>query len=58
LCVVALMLWSLFRYYVMRLCNGVLLKQGVDYTLGPAGITFVPAAIPQPGDSLLVSFRR
>ena len=38
--------------------NGVLLKQGVDYTLGPAGVTFVPAAIPQPGDSLVVSFRR
>lgn len=37
--------------------NGVLQKQGVDYTLVGNAIDFVAAATPQPGDLLLASYR-
>jgi hypothetical protein len=38
--------------------NGVLLAQGVDYSLSGATITFVGTkAVPQSGDSLLASYR-
>jgi len=38
--------------------NGLLLKEGFDYTLTEATISFVVAAIPQPGDTLLASYRK
>jgi hypothetical protein len=38
--------------------NGMLMKAGEDYTLADRGITFVEAAAPQPGDTLLASYRR
>jgi hypothetical protein len=37
--------------------NGVLLKQGFDYILTSGNITFLPAAIPQVGDTLLSYYR-
>jgi len=37
--------------------NGLLLKQGLDYTLKGNVITFAPEAIPQPGDVLAASYR-
>jgi len=37
--------------------NGLLLKVGSDYTFTGRTIGFVPAAIPQPGDTLLASYR-
>jgi hypothetical protein len=37
--------------------NGLLLKQGGDYTVTTNSILFVSGAIPQPTDSLLVSYR-
>ena len=37
--------------------NGVLQKQGFDYALSSNAISFVSAAIPQPGDVLLASYR-
>jgi len=37
--------------------NGLLLEAGTDYTLSGSGIQFVSAATPQPGDSLLASYR-
>jgi prefoldin subunit 5 len=37
--------------------NGVLLKQNSDYTLNGTSITFVTAATPQSGDSLVVFYR-
>jgi hypothetical protein len=37
--------------------NGVLQKQGQDYTLSGTQIGFLPAAAPQPGDTLLASYR-
>jgi hypothetical protein len=38
--------------------NGVLQKAGFDFTLSGTTITFVAAAIPRPGDTLLASYRR
>ena len=40
--------------------NGILMKQGVDYTLSNGLITFVGVAVPQPNDILLacLSHRR
>lgn len=38
--------------------NGILQKVGQDYTLSGPTLTFAPAAIPQPGDTLLASYRR
>jgi len=37
--------------------NGLLLKQGLDYTLSSNSILFVAGAIPQTGDTLLASYR-
>lgn len=37
--------------------NGMLMKLDQDYTLAGSAITFAPAAIPQPGDTLLASYR-
>lgn len=37
--------------------NGLLLKQGLDYTLQGNVITFAAEAIPQPGDVLTASYR-
>ena len=41
---------SLFR-------NGLLLRQGVDYTFSARSVTFLTAVVPQPGDLLLASYR-
>lgn len=38
--------------------NGVRQKEGVDYALSGAVITFVAAGIPQPGDTLLGDYRQ
>lgn len=37
--------------------NGMLLCQGIDYTVSGATITFMNAAVPQSGDSLEASYR-
>ena len=37
--------------------NGVLQKAGLDYTLNGQTVTFTSAATPQPGDTLLASYR-
>jgi hypothetical protein len=37
--------------------NGVLLKVGQDFTLDGNNVQFVAAAVPQPGDTLLASYR-
>jgi hypothetical protein len=37
--------------------NGLLQKIGLDYTLSGRTIQFVPEAVPQPGDTLLASYR-
>lgn len=37
--------------------NGVLMKQGADYTLSYATVTFYSAAVPQPGDLLTAYYR-
>lgn len=37
--------------------NGILMQQGVDYTLAGALITFSSAAVPQVGDIVLVNYR-
>jgi len=37
--------------------NGILLKAGFDFSINGNAITFVPAAVPQPGDTLLASYR-
>jgi len=37
--------------------NGLLLEAGADYSLSGSAITFVSAATPQPGDSLLANYR-
>ena len=37
--------------------NGMLQKAGPDYSLSGNTITFVPAAVPQAGDTLLASYR-
>lgn len=37
--------------------NGLLQQQGLDYTLSGNTITFLAGAIPQPGDTLLASYR-
>jgi len=37
--------------------NGLLQKPGLDYTIGGRTIQFVAAATPQPGDTLLASYR-
>lgn len=38
--------------------NGILQKQGLDYSLNSNTITFVTAAIPQAGDVLIASYRQ
>ena len=38
--------------------NGLLQKVGFDYTFSGTSITFVSAATPQPGDTVLASYRR
>ena len=38
--------------------NGLVQKPGFDFTLSSATISFVSAAIPQPGDTILASYRR
>lgn len=37
--------------------NGMLQKRGLDFNLSGQVITFVPAALPQPGDILIASYR-
>ena len=37
--------------------NGILMKSGQDFTLAGNSIQFVPGAVPQPGDTLLASYR-
>lgn len=37
--------------------NGLLMKQGADYTVAGTTITFLPGAIPQSGDALLADYR-
>jgi hypothetical protein len=37
--------------------NGVLLRQGTDYTLTASSLTFLIGAMPQPGDILVASYR-
>jgi hypothetical protein len=37
--------------------NGMLMKPGQDYTISQRAITFLANAIPQPGDTLLASYR-
>jgi len=37
--------------------NGLLLKQGLDYTLSSNSILFLTGAVPQTGDSLVASYR-
>lgn len=37
--------------------NGLLLSQGNDYTLSGNAVTFLTASVPQPGDTLLASYR-
>jgi hypothetical protein len=37
--------------------NGLLQKAGVDYTLAGSTVTFLAGSTPQPGDSLLASYR-
>jgi hypothetical protein len=37
--------------------NGILMKSGQDFTLTSNSIQFVPGAVPQPGDTLLASYR-
>ena len=37
--------------------NGVLMRQGVDYSLSGAGITFFLVSVPQTGDVLFASYR-
>jgi hypothetical protein len=38
--------------------NGILQKAGFDFTLSGVTIHFLTGAVPQPGDTLLVSYRR
>jgi hypothetical protein len=38
--------------------NGVLLRADVDYIISGTNVTFTTAAIPQSGDSIVVSYRR
>ena len=37
--------------------NGMMDKAGVDYTMSGAAVTFLTASTPQPGDTLLASYR-
>lgn len=37
--------------------NGILMKQGADYTLSGVTVTFFVASVPQPGDLLTASYR-
>jgi hypothetical protein len=37
--------------------NGIRLKAGLDYSLTGNAVQFVPAAVPQPGDTLLAGYR-
>lgn len=37
--------------------NGILMEQGLDYTISGASITFSPASVPQVGDIVLVNYR-
>lgn len=37
--------------------NGLLLKQGIDYTVSANTVTFTASAIPQPADVLVASYR-
>lgn len=36
--------------------NGIRLKNGVDYTIADASITFLAGAVPQPGDSVMADY--
>jgi len=38
--------------------NGLLQKEGYDYTLSGSTISFIPASTPFPGDTILASYRR
>ena len=37
--------------------NGMLLKQGNDYTLSGSALTFLAGAVPNPGDTLVATYR-
>jgi hypothetical protein len=37
--------------------NGILMKAGLDYTLNGNGMQFAAGTVPQPGDTLLASYR-
>jgi hypothetical protein len=37
--------------------NGLVMKQGVDYSLSGVAITFLPGSVPQTGDGLLAGYR-
>ena len=37
--------------------NGILMEQGLDYTISGGVITFSPATVPQVGDIVLVNYR-
>lgn len=37
--------------------NGILMEQGLDYTIAGATVTFNPASVPQVGDIVLVNYR-
>jgi hypothetical protein len=42
---------------LLLVLNGLVLKQGLDYSLSGAAITFSSAALPQQGDTLLAFYR-
>ncbi len=37
--------------------NGLLMKQGADYSVSGANVTFYSASVPQPGDLLTAFYR-
>ncbi len=37
--------------------NGLLMKQGLDYTISSNTVSFLTGAVPQPGDTILASYR-
>ncbi|MFN0172077.1 MAG: hypothetical protein ACKV22_37210 [Bryobacteraceae bacterium] len=43
---------------LMLFRNGLLQRSSIDYTLSGSGIQFVAAAIPQPGDVLVATYRK
>ena len=42
---------------LMLFRNGMYMKAGFDYNLAASAIAFVPAAVPQPADTLVASYR-